>query len=322
MGTTPNGETKPKARKASRINAEAPQAPREGIEMTTTASKAGLRAKAEATRTKAAQRTPLPPKPGTAKHRDEQIASGQERKRVRRAAEDAKAETQAKKDIATEARRSKDPKPAKAPKSDKATIYAGEMTKLGWHPEVTRLDGLHELIATRGNEALYLAWMNEAHVPGTSTYTIADRTVKVRNPAEAMRVAALKPTEAKAVQEKVSSNVSFRKRPTGPTIRRIPFDVETATEEELRAALEAHEIRWHNQYRVNSEEAIVGNAKSIHVSRHKAGHRILSFVDPQFGYRALRLEHLENVGSKVNLAHIRQEILKSLSRPDRKAKAA
>ena len=298
--------------------------------MTTTASKAGLRAKAEATRTKAAQRTPLPPKPGTPEHRDEQIAAGQERKRVRRAAEDAKtaneparrATRDAKKDVATEARRAKAPKPVKAPKSDKATIYAGEMTKLGWHPEITRLDGLHELIATRGNEALYLAWMNEAHVPGTSTYTIADRTVKVRNPAEAMRVAALKPTEAKAVQEKVSSNVSFRKRPTGPTIRRIPFDVETATEEELRAALEAHEIRWHNQYRVNSEEAIVGSAKSIHVSRHKAGHRIVSFVDPQFGYRALRLEHLENVGAKVNLTHIRQEILKSLSRPERKAKAA
>jgi len=293
--------------------------------MTTTASKAGLRAKAEATRTKAAQRTPLPPK-GTPAHRDAQISAGQERKRVRRAADDAAAtkaaEAQAKKDAATEARRAKAAKPAKAPKPDKATIYAGEMTKLGWHPEVTRLDGLHELIATRGNEALYLAWMNEAHVPGTSTYTIADRTVKVRNPSEAMRVAALKATEAKAVQEKVAGNASFRRRPTGPTIRRIPFDVETATEEELRAALEAHEIRWHNQYRVSSEEAIVGSAKGIHVSRHKAGHRILSFVDPQFGYRALRLEHLENVGSKVNLAHIRQEILKSLSRPDRKAKAA
>lgn len=294
---------------------------------TKTASKSGLRAVAETKRTKAAQRTPLPgkdhkenvalareavaeakPAKGTKAHQDAQIAEGMERKRARRAAEDAK--------------------PAKASKAEaeakptKASIYAKAFTELGWKSEIAQTDGLVELVATRGNETLYLAWMRESHVSGTSTYTISDRTVKVRNPAEAMRVAAQNPQQAKASQERVTANKQFRRRATGPTIRTIPFDIETATEEEIAAALTGHQITWHNIYRVESETATVGNAIAIKVSRHARGHRIVSFIDPETGFRAFRLEHLENVGRKVNLERIRQEILHSLTKNAKRADKA
>lgn len=269
---------------------------------TKTASKAGLRAAATARTDKAAQRTPLPPK-----NLRENIALAQE------AVEESKPQKRVRKLKAVP-----DPTPA-AGKADK---YAAVFTGLGWESTITRTDGLTELVATRGTEALYLAWMREAHVSGTSTYTIQDRTVKVRNPAEATRIAGLKPEEAAAKQVKVASNRQFRKRPTGPTIRTIPFDVQTATEAEIRDALEARRVSWHNSYSVSTETATVGNAKFISVQTHREGHRIVSFVDPETGYRAFRLDRLENVGRKVDIARIKQQIIASLSQGLKKAKAA
>lgn len=327
---------------------------------TATASKAGLRANAAAKREKAAQKTPLPPKAsaapaqeiveeakpvakrvprkpasaatdpakpaervlaekakivpigaksapprGTKAHQDAQIEAGQERKRQRRAAEETPVEA-----VPEEL------------KGSKASRYADEFSKLGWVPGVTRLDGLAELVARRGDEAIYLAWMREAHVSGTSTYTIADRTVKVRNPAEAMRIAARQPDEAKASQAKVSSNLQFRRKATGPTIRSIPFLAATATDQEIIDAIESRKISWHNQYRVESETATVGRSKAITIADHQDGHRIVSFVDPEFGFRAFRLDHLENVGRKIDLERIRQQIIASLSKESKKSKAS
>lgn len=319
---------------------------------TTTASKGGLRANASAKRTKAAQRTPLPSKDhaenialaqeaveeakpatrakapakrapgraearaellaekppakrakaGTPEFREEQIAAGMERKRGRRAAEDAT------------------PEPEPEEPQDKGARYADLLAEAGWDSVTERTDGLVELVANRGVEALFLSWLNEAHISGGSTYTYADRTVKVRNPAEAMRIAARTPEEAKASQAKVSDNKQFRKRATGPTVRRVTIDVATATDAEIIAAIEGHEIQWHSPYRVESESAIVGSAKGITVKRHARGHRIVSFVDPQSGFRAFALENLENIGRKVNLDRIKQEILNSITKDQGKKK--
>lgn len=304
---------------------------------TATVSKAGLRANAETKRTKAAQRTPLPPKAsvapaqevveeakraprkpapakkaeesparGTKAHREEQIEAGMERKRQRRKVEDEA------------------PAKTEAAKPTKASGYAEEFKKLGWNSDIVTTDALVELIAKRDGEAIYLSWMREAHVSGTSTYTYADRTTKVRNPAEAMRIAARKPDEAKQNQAKVASNLQFRRKATGPTIRSIPFLAATATDQEIIDAIEARKISWHNQYRVESETATVGRSKAITITDHQNGHRIVSFVDPEFGFRAFRLDHLENVGRKVDLERIRQQILTSLTRnikADSKSKA-
>lgn len=288
---------------------------------TTTASKSGLRAAAEAKRTKAAQRTELPPK----KAAEAPVAPVEETKpkRVRKAPakaseapETTPAKAPARKAPAKAAAEA--PKPAKAEEApkDKGARYAGELTALGWKPEVTRKDGLVELTATRGAEALFLSWFNEAHISGGSTYTYSDRTIKVRNPAEAMRVAARQPEAAKEAQAKVASNRQFVKRATGPSVRNVPFDVEAATDEEVAAAINGRSVSWHNQYRVESETATVGSL--IKVDRHKGGHRIVSFVDPQFGFRAFKLENLENVGRKVNIERIKQEILASLMRDSEK----
>lgn len=257
--------------------------------MTTTANKAGLRAAATKRTAKAAQRTPLPPRKGTVEAAREAVAELKPAKTVKA-------------------------KPAKpeAPQ-DKATRYAGELSALGWKSDITRTDGKAELVATRGGtEALYLSWFREAHISGESTYTFADRTVKVRNPAEAMRMAARSPEEAKASQAKVASNHAFVKRATGPSVRSVPFDVQTASDEEVLDAIRSRKVTWHNQYRVESETAVVGNL--VRIDRHRGGHRIVSFVDPESGYRAFKLENLENVGARVNLDRIKQEILAALTR--------
>ena len=340
---------------------------------TTTASRSGLRATATAKRTKAAQRTPLPPKDlaeNIELAREAVADSKPAAKRTRRAATPAEvfmgarngvivepeaapvapkqraprkarggpisnahgpdgfiaanAEAKAAKVAATAERTALAakaltvrPKPAKEAKPRKADGYAVQFGAMGWTPDVTQQDGLVELVATRDGEALYLAWMNEAHVSGTSTYTIADRTVKVRNPAEAMRIAALQPSEAQAKQAKVSSNKQFRRKATGPTIRSVPFDFKTATDDEIMDAIEARRISWHNGYAVTTETATVGSRKCITIKDHPDGHRIVSFVDPENGYRAFRLDRLENVGRKVDLARIRQQIINSLSKADR-----
>lgn len=266
---------------------------------TKTASKAGLRAAATAKRTKAAQRTPLPPKDKG----DLELA--REAVEERKAAKAAKAPAKPAKAV------------AEAPQ-DKGARYAGELAALGWKPDVKRLDGLVELTATRGAEALFLSWANNAHISGQSTYTYADRTVKVRNPAEAMRIASKSPDQAKSDQARVVSNRAFVKRATGPSVRHVPFDVETVTDAELMEAIRGHQITWHNQYRVESETSIVGNL--IRVDRHRGGHRIVSFVDPQEGHRAFKLANLEHVGRKVNLERIKQEILASLSQTSKGSK--
>lgn len=290
---------------------------------TTTASKSGLRANASAKRTKAAQRTPLP-----AKDHAENVALAQEAVEETKPATRAKApakrapgRAEARAELlaskpAKRAPRKAEPEPEAEPEEpqDKGARYAGLLAEAGWASVTERLDGLVELVASRGVEALFLSWLNEAHISGGSTYTYADRTVKVRNPAEAMRIAARTPEEAKANQAKVSDNKQFRKRATGPTVRNLTIDVAASTDAEVIAALEGHQITWHSPYRVESESAIVGTAKGITVSRHRAGHRIVSFVDPTSGFRAFKLENLENIGRKVNLDRIKQEILNSITR--------
>lgn len=296
----------PRTRKTGTVLAEGRRAKAEAVPVTRAEARSDLQAsrKAEASSTQdvPAQRKPAK---GTPEHQEAQIAAGMERKRTRRATEDAK--------------------PAKAApaKPTKASAYAEQFSRLGWAPEVTQTDALVELIAKRGSEAIYLAWMREAHVSGTSTYTIADRTVKVRNPAEAMRIAWLKPEEAQAKQAKVSSNSGFRKRAAGPTIRSIPFDHETATDAEIIAAIEGRRITWANSYAPTSETATVGNARCVTIQVHPGGHQIVSFVDPENGYRAFRLDRLENVGRKVDLVKIKQQIIASLSQKDKsKGKSA
>lgn len=277
--------------------------------MTTTANKGGLRAAATAKREKAAQRTPLPAKVSPPETREDRIRAAQAKKLEKRLAEDAAAKA-----------------PAKAPKAvkveainDKGARYAGELEKLGWKPEVVRKDGLVELTATRGAEALYLSWFNEAHISGGSSYTYADHTVKVRNPAEAMRIASRTPDESKAVQVKVTNNKArYGKRSDGPSVRSVPFDVADVSAEDLIEAIRHHRITWHNQHRVESETAIVGDR--VWVDRHAKGHRIVSFCDPEAGYRAFQLDNLENVGRKVNVDRIKQDIIASLSNDSKKSK--
>lgn len=233
--------------------------------MTTTANKAGLRAAATARTAKAAQRTPLPPKPGKVSDAKATIAA-------------AKAET---------------------PPDDKAQRYVPQFKERGWSVEVTRSGARQELVAIRGDETIFLSWMGQAHISGESTYTYADRTVKVRNPAEALRMADRPPAEAKESQAKVASNRSFVKRATGPSVGKLPFDPETVSDEDLAAALAGRSVQWHNRYRVESETATVGRIQRITVKRHDLGHRIVSFIDPHFGFRAFRLDNLERVGGKA-----------------------
>lgn len=258
--------------------------------MTTTASKSALRAKATAKRTKAAQRTPLPPK------------SKSDLELVREAVEENK-------------RAKSKPKPLKA------EFYAEEFRRVGWKPEIDVNGDLQQLTLRRGNETLYLEWRGNAHVSNTSTYTNGDHTIKIRNYSEAMRFAVRPPDEAKAKTASVANN-KYRRKSKGPKRdpKGIPFDPETASDEEVLAALQGRNVTWHNRYRADSESGTIGS--TIHVSRHARGHRIVSFVDPQYGYRAFRLDQLESVGGQVNIEQIKRRTQAQIEKARKTKKAA
>jgi hypothetical protein len=260
--------------------------------VTTTANKHGLRKAADERRSKHAQRSPLPQKqepiPGTPEFRESQIEAGMERKRVRRLAE-------------TEALRA-----AIAPKTaaiisksiSKADVFAAEIRKHGW--SVT-IEGDAAVTATRGNETIWIQWVNGVF-QNTATYTIADRTVKLRNASAAKSYAERSPETGAEELARVGTNRFFRKRETPPEEvnaqrQPLPFDPATALDDDVFSALAGRKVTWHNRFREVAESAVFPvdyRPPFVHMSEYD-GERIVNFCCPATGFRSFRLSALLSV---------------------------
>jgi len=222
--------------------------------------------------------------------REDRIAVAQEKKRQKRAAEDAV-----------------DKLPEDSKSCAKAAPVCEAMTQHGWSTLLILAEGTEstedvwELTGKRGDEVLWISWTKGVlTIEPMPSYTIADRTIKLRNASAVKQYAARKPEEGIRELDKVSNNRYFRKRATEPKRSRLPFDVNLATDEEVLAALVGKAVAWHNQYRETEESAIVGvpgGRQPVELRESQSGERVLWFCCPQTGFRAFRLSALTKVGS-------------------------
>lgn len=236
--------------------------------------------------------------------REDRIAVAQEKKRQRRAAENAAGLSQqtAVIDGLSQAQASI----MSGSKSlGKAAPIREVMTQHGWSTTLIPAEGTEtaedvwELTGKRGDEVLWISWTKGVlTTEPMPSYTIADRTIKLRNASAVKQYAERHPEEGTKELARVSNNRFFRKRPTEPKRSRLPFDPSLATDEEVLSALVGHSVAWHNQYREIEESAIVGTRhgkQPVEIRPAEGGERVLWFCCPQTGFRAFRLSALTKV---------------------------
>lgn len=306
--------------------------------MTKVASKGGLRAAHEARTSRHAQRTPLPPRPGqveaarepvTPKERygkmtqPELLARAQElglqppksapkgklleailakEKAVCAAIiDDLQQEMAGRKNAKLDAALPKDSRSAA-----KAVPVREAMTAHGWSTilvpadDTTPAEDIWELTGKRGDEVLWISWTaGKLTLQPMPTYTIQDRTIKLKN-ASAVKQYAARPTEVSTAElKKVEGNKFWRKAPVEPKRAPLPFNPKTATDEEVISHLLGKVVAWHNRYRQVPETAQVGrNAAKVELVECERGDRIFKFCCPATGFKAFRLSALTRVGNR------------------------
>ena len=185
----------------------------------------------------------------------------------------------------------------------KAIAFRDAVGALGWstsvgHPQDGAEIDLVECTAQRGDEYLYISWKAGA-LQHPVTYTIQDRTVKMRNASQAKQYAARSVEEAQAELGKVTSNRAFRKREPSekPSVKALPFDPGLATNEEVVTALLGKSVAWVNRISNGVESATLGrDVKRVRIQEQEGGERIVLFCCPSTGFRAFRLSSLVRVG--------------------------
>jgi hypothetical protein len=299
--------------------------------MTTTANKFGLKKAAQERSNRHAQKTPLPPRAGSVDEATEPVegqpygkmtapelrkvlngmgffpAKGLDRGRLLELILNVEMKA-AKADLAAAEKQL--PRKVKASVSD-ATLDASKSfakasdvmsvgMKHGWDMTPERLEGdTVELLMKRGDEVLWISWT--AGVLTTEpmpSYTVADRTIKLRNASAVKQYAAREPETGKKELVKVQSNRFFRKRAIEPTRAKLPFDPKLATDEEVIARLSGKAIAWHNSRTQGTEQANVG-LRWLELREVEDGDRIFSFCGPGTGFRACRLSAITSVSGAM-----------------------
>lgn len=227
------------------------------------------------------QRTPLPPKGST--------AVAEARKIVKEAAEEVLAVARGE-------------KPERVSKAQQLAIAAEEA---GW--EVERVvKGTHKtLIARRGEEELEAHWENDKSCVPLGWHTVAGHKAKFQHVTVALKIIG---TDADVAAANAATAVSARKAPRAVTHRSlaqgVPFNIATATDEEVLAALVGHEITWRNNLSGDlMDPAVVpesGTKTRLDADDlNDLTTRQLTFCDAGGGgYYTLRLSQLISVGAK------------------------
>lgn len=246
--------------------------------MTTVANKHGLRAAAGERTRKHAQRTPLPAK----RIPTEQVA----------------AEVAARHDAIVPVPASGD---SKSVVKAKAFVYAIEAN--GWTADRAwgEEDDHIVVTASRGSETIFIEWIGGVY-QGTATYTIADRTIKLRNASAAKQYGARAPEAATAELTRVATNRLFRPRETPAekveaSKQPLPFDTGTALEDEILSTLAGRRISWHNRFREVTETAVFPvkiDPRFTRITEDETG-RVVHFCSKGDGFRSFRLAALLSV---------------------------
>jgi hypothetical protein len=251
--------------------------------MGTTTVKGAGRRKFEANK-RHQQRTPLPPKGSTAVAEARAIVKEEAEK------------------IVADKKASKEPKPERVSKAQQLAIAAEEA---GWEVERS-VEGTHKtLIARRGEEELEAHWENDKSCVPLGWHTVGGHKAKFQHVTVALKIIGTDPDVAAANAATVSQS---RKAPRAVTHRSlaqgVPFNVATATDEEVLAALVGREITWRNTLSGDiTETAVVPEAgtktRLDQDDLDDLATRQLTFCDAAGGgYSTLRLSQLTSVGAK------------------------
>lgn len=195
-------------------------------------------------------------------------------------------------------------KPGDSKSWGKAVAFQTAVTALGWSTEVDYAqdgedDDIVEVLASRGDEHLYISWV-AGSLRHPVTYTIGDRTVKMRNASQAKQYAGRPAEAAQREMTKVQLNKSFRRKAVEPKRSKILFDIAVATDEEIIAALLGKTVAWHNSQTQGTETGTFGtDAKRVQIKPAKTDKpedRIVAFCCRVSGFRAFKLSALTRVG--------------------------
>lgn len=260
--------------------------------MTTIVPKGANRPAASKRTTKAAQRTPLPPKgakaaPGktntTAKVIKEALTSENVMKSLPK--------------LGTHR-----PAPVGATPHDKAAKLVEEAKVAGWAAaaEVGELPGdLVTFHAVRGNpvsETLTLHWITGGTRPGT--YTNGGREVQAMNAATVRRILATPAEAAAKVRAAYASGKGKAKRAAVKVATAAPlsFDAASATDVEILEAVKGRTVTWTNGISGQPETAVVsGQGRNAPKVTGEGDARIVTFWGKGEGSRSLRVKNIVSI---------------------------
>lgn len=200
--------------------------------------------------------------------------------------------------------RPKDPYRALTPiqKSEtKAKRLAAELKELGWRSQIKLNHTIAELTLRRGKngdtEEMFITWDAGACVGGDGmiTHEYKGRKIAVRN-ANAVRARAATPAEQIAAEYARVANRKVGRPTKGGTKAKtkatpvMPFDPETASDDEIVQALTNKKVVWENKLAGKQEEARVRNAK---IQPSKNGRNIA--LNTEYGQRVIKATALVSV---------------------------
>lgn len=204
----------------------------------------------------------------------------------------------------------------------KAEGFCADAKSAGWETTVTRDGDKTVVVAIRDKEKLSISWRGNACLNET-TYEIDGDQRKLRNAAAARRQLtgeATPPRQGKAVNGHVvrSANASekttkkakpepFKSQPR--PAKRLPFDLDSATDAEILKAVIGKKITWKNSQTGNYDSARVmsrPNQKHLKMNRNRFGERCITWAEADNdrpdraggGFRSVKLSAIISITSR------------------------
>jgi hypothetical protein len=180
--------------------------------------------------------------------------------------------------------------------TDKAEAFADEASALGWKTELTRKGDKATVVAVLDDKELSIAWRGSACL-NEVTFTEDGHTRKLRNAAAARRKLAEEAEETPAAKGKQSAQSMKPKPPktkkkkepkpkpepfksTPKPRTSMPFDPETASDEEILKAVQGRKITWYNRISRGYDSARVmnqPNQKQLKIQINQRNERCLTW---------------------------------------------
>lgn len=207
----------------------------------------------------------------------------------------------------------------------KAETFIKDAADLGWvyakgesaATVYAQTPGIYGVTVIRGSESISIEWASGVFQGDTCYYSHPARTpIKLRNASHAKKVMAIPAATADQEAQKVSAHKLTRptrkSQAEATTERRkaLPFDVDTATDEEVIAAVSGRNVSWTNEISGSVEDAyvmsqpklikdkttrqIVESIERPVKMRHGKSGRSLEFVS-HTGFRSVRVSSIVTV---------------------------